>query len=346
MEPLSGAELPLITPGLIGIGGRIKEDPSHFVVEELPLYEPQGQGPHLYLRIERQGMTTRDLVQALAREFGLDANEIGYAGLKDKEARCIQTFSLPSASLAEEEAARRVEESLGLAVHLAKRHQNKLKRGHLLGNRFRVLVSGVGPEALPCARAVAQELNQRGLPNYFGAQRFGLAGDNAEAGRRALKSKGPRPKWLRALLLSAFQSDLFNRWLAQRIGEGDFERLLKGDIAKKTDTGGLFEVEDPAREQERLQQGAISYTGPIYGHKMRYAQDEAGEREKELLAAEGVSQEELKRAGLKGSRRLARLLPGTIEITASPQNEAPGLWFSFALPKGSYATTLLREFIK
>jgi len=352
MDRLSLHDLPLITPEIFGIGGTIKEEPSHFVVDELPLYEPQGKGAHIYLRIERDGMTTREVVQLLAKEFALHPNDVGYAGLKDKEARCTQTFSLAMPSLAEAEAARRVGESLGLTVHWVKRHANKLKRGHLLGNRFKVLVSGVGPEALPCAQAVAQALIERGLPNYFGDQRFGMAGDNAEAGRRILKGKGARGgrdhrnKWLRSLMLNAFQSELFNIWLAERIGRREFARMVMGDIAKKTDTGGLFEVEEPSNEQPRLEKGEITYTGPIYGHKMRSAKAEAGSREAEVLASAGVSQEELKRAGLKGSRRPARLLPGDIQISAKSDGEGDGMWFAFALPKGSYATVLLREFIK
>lgn len=350
MDRLSLDDLPLITPEILGIGGTIKEDPSHFVVEELPLYEPQGQGGHLYIRIERDGMTTREVVRLLAKEFALHPNDIGYAGLKDKEARCTQTFSLTLPSLDEEEADRRVGDSLGLTVHWVKRHGNKLKRGHLLGNRFKVLVSGVGAEALPCAQAVAETLNERGLPNYFGDQRFGLAGDNAEEGRRILKGKSrgrdKRNKWLQSLMLNAFQSELFNIWLAERIGREEFSRLVLGDIAKKTDTGGLFEVEEPSREQDRLERGEITYTGPIYGHKMRMAKAEAGSREAEVLASAGVNQDELKRAGLKGSRRPARLLPGDIQILVNSTDAGGGMWFSFALPKGSYATVLMREFIK
>lgn len=351
MEPPQ-LKLPLITPELLGISGRIKQEPAHFVVEELPLYEPQGQGAHLYICVEREGMTTREVVKALAREFALDQSQIGYAGLKDKEARCTQTFSLTLADMDEAEALRRVNDTLELKAHWAKRHGNKLKRGHLLGNRFKVLVSGVGKGALNCAQAVADALNERGLPNYFGEQRFGVDGDNAQAGRRAIKGSGGRggrdnrQKWLRSLMLNAFQSELFNRWLAERIQRDEFARVLLGDIAKKTDTGGLFEVEDPVAEQPRLDRGEITYTGPIYGHKMRLASGEAGQRETEVLEAEEVSQQELKKAGLKGSRRPARLLPGPITITPQSEEGLEGLWFSFALPKGSYATTLLREFIK
>ncbi|MFH2125144.1 MAG: tRNA pseudouridine(13) synthase TruD, partial [Pseudomonadota bacterium] len=125
MDRLLLHDLPLITPEIFGIGGTIKEEPTHFVVDELPLYEPQGQGDHLYLRIERDGMTTREVVRLLAKEFALHPNDVGYAGLKDKEARCTQTFSLTMPSLEEAEAARRVSESLGLTVHGVKRHANK-----------------------------------------------------------------------------------------------------------------------------------------------------------------------------------------------------------------------------
>lgn len=335
-------KLPYITPELPGIGGTLKEQPQHFVVQEIPLYEPSGQGEHLYICLEREGWNTRDLQKELASLFGLKDGEVGYAGLKDKQALVTQTFSLQQRSLSEEEAGAQVEDSLPVKVLWAKRHGNKLKRGHLLGNNFRILVSGVGGEALEPAQAAAQALAERGLPNFFGEQRFGAQGDNAEQGRRALTGRGPRQKWLRQLLLSAYQSHLFNLWLTLRMERGWFARLLPGDMAKKTDTGGMFTVEDIEAESPRFDRGEITYTGPIYGSKMRPAGAEAGELEAEVLAQEDVTGEMLKKARLKGSRRLARLMLDDLKIEPHEQ----GLWFSFALPKGSYATTVLREFMK
>ncbi|MEW5914245.1 MAG: tRNA pseudouridine(13) synthase TruD [Thermodesulfobacteriota bacterium] len=333
---------PFITPELPGIGGRLKLEPAHFVVEELPLYLPQGSGPHLYLRLRREGMTTRVLADRLADLFGLGRGEVGFAGLKDKQARAVQSFSLYLPGVDPDQAAQRVQEALPVEVLEAAWHQNKLKTGHLLGNRFTILVSGVEPGAAQRAAAVAAALAQRGLPNYYGAQRFGREGDNAAQGRRALMGAGPRDKWLRKLLLSAWQAALFNAWLAARMGRGDFGRLIDGDLAKKTDTGGLFDVESAEVEQPRLETGAITYTGPIYGKKMRWPGGLAADYERELLAAEGVDEAQLKRAGLEGSRRLARLLVPGLEIRPRAQS----LVFSFALPKGSYATVLLREFMK
>ena len=154
--------------------------------------------------------------------------------------------------------------------------------------------------------------------------------------------KGPREKWLRKLLLSAYQSALFNAWLVERIRNGWFETVLQGDLAKKTDTGGLFEVEDAAVESERFRERKITYTGPIYGAKMRWATGKPGDLEQEVLSSKGVSVETLNRARLNGSRRTARLFVGDLEIEEHPR----GVCFTFSLPKGAYATTLMREFMK
>lgn len=338
---------PFITPELPGIGGVIKVRPDHFRVEELPLYLPSGQGDHLYLRLEREGWNTRDLAQRLAAIFAVADDAVGYAGLKDKQARVSQTFSVQVRGLEIEEARVRAAEALGrldppVRVLSAARHGNKLKAGHLLGNRFQVVVSQTEEQAEAKARAVAEALEQRGMPNYFGPQRFGRQGDNPAQGLAVLRGRGPREKWLRKLVLSAWQSEVFNQWLAQRVMDGDFARLLPGDLAKKTDTGGLFIVEDLAAESPRMERREITYTGPLMGAKLRWAEAEAGRRERAALAATGVDEAQLKRAGLQGGRRPARIWPQGLSIT--PHSE--GLAFAFSLPKGAYATVLLREFCK
>lgn len=342
MEPASQSPPPYITPELPGVGGNIKERPEHFVVSEIPLYLPEGAGDHIYLTLRRSGMNTRDLQSALARLFDLPAAAVGMAGLKDKDAIATQTFSLNLRDGDPERAAALVQAELPVQVLSVGRHRNKLRTGHLLGNRFEILLSGPGPEALGQAQEIARAIIRRGLPNYFGEQRFGKKGDNAAQGREALRGRGPRQKWLRKLVLSAFQSELFNIWLARRVADGLFRELLPGDIAKKYDTGGLFEVEDARAETARLLSGEISHTGPIYGSKMRWAGGQAAERERQVLTESGVDDKALAKAGLKGTRRRGRLLLDDLAI----RREEAGLWFSFSLPKGSYATTLLREFIK
>ena len=334
--------LPYITPEDPGIGGKLKAEAEYFVVEEIPLYEPEGEGEHIYLRLTRDGWTTRDIQKALAKLFRLKAVDVGYAGLKDKQARVTQTFSLALRDTDEEAVAGSVRDALPFEVVWAKRHKNKLKSGHLLGNRFRILVGEPHEDPLGRAKAIRRNVAERGLPNFYGAQRFGTRGRNEEKGREALMGRGPRERWLRKLLLSAYQSALFNAWLVERIRKGWFETLLQGDVAKKTDTGGLFEVEDAVVESERFRERAITYTGPIYGAKMRWATGKPGDLEREVLASREVSVETLNRARINGSRRTARLFVGDLEIEEHPK----GACFNFSLPKGSYATSLMREFMK
>ena len=334
-----------MTTELPGIGGTLKQTPEHFVVEEIPLYEPSGEGDHLYVNLTRRGWNTRDVVLALARVFGLAADDIGFAGLKDRQALTTQTFSL--LRVPTEDAAIRITGELPFQVNWVSRHRNKLRTGHLLGNRFAIFIAGASPDALPRAAAVAAALHTCGIPNFFGAQRFGQDGDNAARGRDVLLGRGPRQRWLRRFLISAFQSELFNHYLAQRISLGAFDHLLAGDVAKKHATGGLFVVEDLEREQPRFAAGEISFTGPLFGTKMKAAADAAAALEAEILAQADLPAQAFKKADVDGGRRLGRLLLDHIEIEASDLGaDNGGLWLRFTLPKGAYATIVLREFMK
>ncbi len=258
--------LPTITPELPGTGGVLKAEPAHFVVEEIPLYEASGSGAHLYVSLTREGWTTRRVADALADLFGLSRRDVGFAGLKDRNARCTQTFSLPG--LAPEDADR-IEPALPFQVHWARQHNNKLKVGHLLGNHFRITVTDLAvppAEALSRSQAIAAAIAQCGVPNFFGPQRFGHEGGNVAKGRAALLGQGPRrDPWLTKLLISAYQSHLFNRYLTRRMAAGLFGLVLPGDVCKKADTGGMFEVEDAAAEQPRYVRGEITRPGRRVG---------------------------------------------------------------------------------
>jgi tRNA pseudouridine13 synthase len=332
--------LPLVTRDLPGIGGRIKDVPGHFVVEEIALYEPCGAGEHVYVRHRRANRTTRDIVGDLARAFRIDPRGIGYAGLKDKHAVATQTFSLQLFHAEPDEVAQVVSSDVGGEVLDVRRHTNKLRRGHLLGNRFAITVVDAQGGALERARAIAAELEARGLPNFFGPQRFGRDGENVEAGRRLLAN--PRGGWLSALRLSAWQSDLFNTWLVQRLERGRFERVLAGDVAKRLDNGALFDVVDETAENARVLKREITYTGPIFGASMRAASGEPGEIERAAFEASGATIADLARAKLEGTRRAARIFLEDFAV----EPVGAGLSLSFRLPKGAYATTALREFMK
>jgi len=331
--------LPLVSADLPGTGGAIKTQPSDFVVEELPVYLPSGSGEHVYLTIEREGLTTRDVLHSLGKLFKLPSRAIGSAGMKDKHARTTQSFSLHVHKGEPAELAARVEGELGLRVLSASRHENKLRMGHLLGNRFRVLLRGAHPDALARGQAIAGRLAERGLPNAFGPQRFGASGDNAARGRALFEN--PKSGWSAELLLSAWQSEQFHVWLERRHALGLLPQLMPGDVAKRFD-GPIFDVEDLAAEEARRVAREIVPSGPLFGSEMRWAKAEALALEREVLAASGIDEAALARAGLGGTRRAAWLYPAALALEAAPE----GLWVAFELPKGAYATVVLREFVK
>lgn len=345
--------VPTITHTLPGVGGELRVTPDHFVVEEIPLYAPQGEGQHLYVNITKVGLTTKEVQRQLERLFGLRRDDVSFAGLKDKQARTTQTFSLnvghqpPDYA---EQALQRMRDHLPVEVHWAQFHRNKLQPGHLLGNRFVITISNLtcSPEAAEARlAAITQAIRGQGIPNYFGPQRFGIDGANVRQGLAVLLGeRAKQDRWLRRFLISSYQSYLCNRYLARRVAMGAFERLLLGDVAKKYATGGMFSVEDPAQEQPRYAQQEISFTAPLYGPKMWAAEAEAGELEAGVLAEAPITLEHLAAARVEGTRRLGRLLVNDLTTRLEQDGESLQAVVEFRLPKGAFATTVLRELMK
>ena len=336
--------LPFVTADLPGSGGALKAAPEDFRVDELPAYLPSGQGPHLYLRVEKRGRTTRDVLRELAARLGVQERDAGYAGLKDREAVTTQWLSFPVAR--DPDAASLAGE--GLRVLELSRHANKLRTGHVRGNRFALTVRG---GELEPARSCAAALAERGLANFFGAQRFGADGRNAEVGRALLRGertpeagRAARDRFLRRLTISAWQSSLFNRWLCERLADGLFAAALAGDVLKKLDSGGTFTCEDPLADAPRIARFEVSPAGPMFGHRMRpTAAGEARAREERLLLADGMTLADLSRGGdeAQGTYRAARV---AVSIALEPI--AGGYHAAFELPRGSYATVVMRELMK
>ncbi len=321
----------------------MRATPEDFRVDEVPSYLPSGAGPHLYVRIEKRGRTTRDVVRALASALRVPERDAGFAGMKDKDAVATQWLSFPVAT--DPDPATLV--APGVRVLEVSRHGNKLRTGHVRANVFSIAVRGGAPEP---ARAAAAALGARGLPNFFGPQRFGTEGRNAEIGRALLAGdttpevrRAARDRFLRRLSISAYQAMLFNRWLAERMTDGLFAAALRGDVLKKLDTGGLFTCEEPAVDGPRVAAFEVSPAGPMFGHKLRPAAHEALAREERILSSEGIRIADFAAGGgeAEGTRRAARL-PVSVEIV----EEGDGYRARFELPKGSYATVVLRELVK
>ena len=329
--------LPYVTSDLPGLGGHLRTVPEDFVVEEVPSYEPCGEGEHLYLEVTKTDLTTPAMASALAQALDLPPSEVAYAGMKDRRAVTTQRVSIP----AHADLARL--EGLPFAVRVLGRHGNKLRRGHLAGNRFRVRVRGAAPGWTALVEAVAGALRQRGWAHFYGPQRFGFEGRNARAGENGVRSgKLFGPVWRRWLMVSAFQSELFNRYLARRLEDGLFATVLEGDVCGRLPRGGVFLAEDPAAEQPRLDRFEISPMGPIFGYKMMPTKGPAQAREQVLLDEVGLALPDFRKVKAEGSRRRFRLDLGSFEV----QEVEGDPLFLFELPSGSYATVLLGEFMK
>jgi len=347
---------------------RVKAQPEDFVVEELPLYPPVGTGSHTWFWIEKRGLNTHDAARRLALALGKRAQDAGWAGLKDAQAVTRQWLSFEHVTEAQVAAL-----DLGpqLQVLSVTRHGNKLKMGHLRGNRFvirlRVESSTLENGKLKTtsaalaqyAHAAFESLLRLGVPNYYGTQRFGRAASNLELGRllvcgdvpaftEASKAAGTpearsRDKRYRNLMVNAFQSDLFNQVLALRMPH--LGTLCVGDLAQLHRNGAVFKIADASLEQPRCDALEVSPSGPLFGPKMPSPEGVPGEMEQAVLAASGVAQADF-------GRKEAERQPGARRPLRVPLLEAPevladqdSVLLKFALPSGSYATVVLRELL-
>jgi len=386
-----------------GTGGYYKTTPEDFQVDEIPLYSPCGSGEHLYLWIEKSGISTRGVLDQLQKELKIRESDIGYAGLKDANALTRQMLSIP---LKYGEDIAKLE-LYKVRILDARQHTNKLRTGHLAGNRFKITLRDSHPDAEKRARDILHHLEKHGVPNLFGEQRYGVLGNSGQLGMLLLRKKFkefcselmgdpgqirnpdwqqaaqayrggdlqaaldclPRrmrdeqkllkalisgksheraalslPKSLLRLFLSAAQSSLFDQFVLDRLAE--LGTLHDGDIAFKHVNGACFRVTDALLEQPRCDRFEISPTAPLFGTKVMIAEGMTGQRERARLTGCGIdlADWQLERAlTMPGERRPMRVQISDIRVSPRPENT---LDLQFTLPKGSYATSVLREVIK
>lgn len=359
--------LPFFTSDLPGIPGQLKLEPADFMVAEIPSYLPSGSGEFIYLHLQKTGLSHEQMISHLARDFKIAHQDIGFAGMKDRHAVTTQWVSVPARC--EPELGNLAVE--GLRILETGRHSNKLRTGHLRGNRFDIVIrseraqhgerwSHSGREThgaanadgiLEQATAVAARISAHGFPNYFGDQRFGRDGETLRLGLDLLagtKTPGAIPharrKFLLRLSLSAVQSALFNAALAQRITAAGVSTVQLGDVMQVVATGGPFVAEDVAREQARCDAHEVVITGPMYGPRMRAPTLDVLTAESELLAAVDLTYESFARYDnlTTGTRRPYLIYPSDLQILPHPA----GVRVQVTLPSGVYATTLLRELCK
>ena len=333
----SWSDLPAASAHLPGTGGVLRENIEDFAVTEIPSYLPSGAGGHAYAFIEKRGLTTRDVVSALA-DAGVPRKTVGFAGQKDKYAVARQWLSVP----AEHEAAMKsLDDVEGLTVLETSLHRNKLGLGHLRGNRFRLRVREPREDWKPIAEKLLAHLRRVGAPNYFGPQRFGSFNTNIADGLRLIRGERMRvDRRMQRFYQSALQSHLFNLLLKMRMENGMYDAVLTGDRAQRHDSGGMFVVDDGERESERARRMEISAVLPLFGKKARISDGDAGILEERVLSEFGLEYEQFRR--IPGARRISRIRLDDAMLTPTDD----GYIAEFTLPKGAYATSVMRELMK
>ncbi len=324
-----------------------------FVVSEIPLYEFSGSGEHLILQVRKKDLTTWTMIDTIARHIGTKARDIGYAGMKDKNAMTIQYISCHNS----------FEPKLGtfkddkIKILNTTYHENKIRIGHLKANKFFIRLKQVQKSSVPVLNEAIKHITTHGMANYFGYQRFGIDGDNHEKGQLILQGKLKEKNIkLKKLFLSAYQSYNFNNWLSKRVEISNLVRefkpkelvkilkldistitdmkdqtqpfkLLHGDVLSHYPHGRLFLCEDISSEAQRFVERTISPTGLLVGHKTTHAQDIAKIYEEQFDTPADK---------LDGARRYAWIFP--TDISSNYNEDKKHLELEFTLPKGCYAT--------
>jgi tRNA pseudouridine13 synthase len=327
--------------GEVALTGRIRERVEDFQVREVLSFTPDGAGEHLWLEIEKTGLTTPEAQQLLARAFKLSPRDVQYAGLKDRQALTTQWFSL---SVGMKRGTGELPPlPAGLRVLQTLKNSRKLRRGSHRGNRFVLTVRGLHGDTSGLGQRLAL-IAREGIPNYFGAQRFGHDGGNLRA-LQAWWQEGARApsRMLRGILLSAARGFLFNAVLAERVGRGNWNRLVEGDCPNLDGTSRQFAASaaTDAELLERLARLDIHPTGPLWGKGEAEASGAALVLEQDVLNRHAWLCDGLIREGLEHARRPLRVAVRNLRHAL----DGDRLQLEFELTSGAYATAVLREVV-
>lgn len=318
----------------------LKATAEDFQVDEVLDIPLSGQGEHLWLWVEKRGLNTEEAARRLARAAGVSQRNISYAGLKDRQALTRQWFSLhlPGKSDPDLSAA----EGPALGILKAVRHSRKLQRGAHAANGFTLRLTQLQADKALLEQRLEQ-IRAKGIPNYYGLQRFGHNGGNVlEARQYAARGELPEQRNLRSRLLSAARSYLFNQALAARVADSSWDRAQVGDLLAFTDSRSFFLAGEAECSDPRLGILDLHPTGPLWGEGASSAESAAQALEQRIAASEPELVDWLVRAGMAHERRILRLPIGSL---AWHYPEPDILQLAFVLPAGCFATALVRELV-
>lgn len=324
--------------------GVIKQSPEDFRVDEILGFEPDGDGEHLCVQVRATGLNTAWLVKALAQWAGIPKSQVSFSGQKDRHAVTTQWFSLQLPGRPDPDGARF--ELTGAEIVRMHRHSRKIRTGTHWGNQFEITLrqlSFLEGQSIDAIHERLRVVSRQGVPNYFGPQRFGNNEANLKRAFEAVSSgRLPRDRDERGWIFSALRSYLFNRWLSARVDGGQWQQWMPGDILQRRGRRGYFvpeELDDDTRL--RLQNGELVPAGLLPGEDDFPMQGAARAFVDTVWEGEQTALSFLRKHRLTGEVRPAVLFAENFEYDL----EATDLRLKFSLPKGSFATALLREVV-
>lgn len=320
--------------------GKIKTLAADFMVEEILPFQPEGNGEHVFLHIQKTGENTEYVARLLARVAGVRQRDIGVAGLKDRHAITTQWFSvwLPGKADPDWSAA----ETENIKILQVLRHPRKLKRGVLSGNKFTILIRDFGGDKEKTVQQL-EAIKIQGFPNYFGEQRFGNHGQNINTALALFNGAKMKPEQ-RSIYLSAARSYLFNLILSKRVELQNWNKAISGDVFMFNNSKSYFKAENIDETLEaRIGNGEINPSACLYGKGENAAAQHALEIEQAVIAAHPELAEGLVKFALEMDRRTLRAYPENLQWDFLNSEQ---LELKFFLTAGSYATALLREIIE
>ncbi|MCB1679743.1 MAG: tRNA pseudouridine(13) synthase TruD [Halioglobus sp.] len=320
----------------------LRQCPEDFVVSEELGFEPAGEGEHVFLYVQKRQLNSMDLVQAIAVLAQVAPGAIGLAGLKDRNAVARQWFSVGLAGRAEPNW-RELERDGDVEVLAATRHLRKLRRGVHRANRFALTLREVRGDRAALEQRLAR-VRERGVPNYFGPQRFGRDGATLQQARQWMRSGRRVTRSRRGLYLSALRAFLFNTLLGERVASGQWQTVLPGDVCLLQGTRSLFTCERPdAGVSERAQRGDVHPGLPLWGAGASRAGSDRARLQAQVLEPHRAICVFLERQSVAMGWRAARVLADDFCWQFCDDGS---LRLDFALGAGSYATALLAELVQ
>jgi len=323
--------------------GLLKASTADFVVDEVLGFSPSGEGEHLFLLIEKTGLSSFELIDRVASDFNLKPRDIGYSGLKDKQAVTRQWISLYLPGQMRGFQMPTVSEYRVLDYGW---HNKKLKSGSHRANIFEVVIRDVNSFDDNSLQQI-ESIKTAGMANYFGQQRFGEQADNVDRAMRVFANPHKARKLgrnKRGLYISALRSHLFNQILNRRIENGNWSEPLAGDVFMLRGSRSIFTAALDDEIYSRYREFDISSTASLAGEGDSQLDDLAKNIEDEVYAENADILACLCRLKVKQQMRSLRVVVGEFDVAHDSENRL--LTIRARLPRGSYFTTLLSHFIE